>query len=318
MRAFTRRDFFTATAAATAGLALAARGQQQGGGVVPQEGRFRLCLNTGTIRGYKLPLEKQIDLATASGYAGIEPWMSDIAEAAKTSGTLRNLATRSKDTGLTIVSAIGFAPWAVNDPDARAKGLEQMKRDMAMLAELGGTHIAAAPAGINGDYPAVDCDTLAERYRTVLELGRSMGIIPQLEFWGASTNLSRLEQSLHVAAQADHPDACVLADAFHMYKGGSSFNALRLLGRAALHCFHLNDYPADPPRAAIRDADRIWPGDGIAPLGTVLAAFRDNRADVWLSLELFNQEYWKNPAEETAKTGLEKMKKVVAGVIEKG
>ena len=310
---FTRRDFCAAAVAVPAGLALTARGQE-GGTARPATpgGRFRLCLNTGTIRGYKLPLDAQIELAAKSGYEGIEPWLSDVAEAAKTEGALRRLAARCKDAGLAVVSAIGFAGWAVEDDSARAKGLEQMKRDMAMIAELGGTHIAAPPAGINGgDSPVVSLDVLAERYRAVLELGRGMGVIPQLEFWGSSANLSRLEQCVYVAARADHPDACVLADAFHMYKGGSSLNALRLLGRGALHCFHINDYPADPPRSTIRDADRIWPGDGIAPLKGILSAFRDNHADVWLSLEVFNAEYWKAPAEVTAKTGLEKVRAAV-------
>ena len=306
---FTRRSFCAAAAVAVpAGLALTAKGQQQGGGAAPS-GRFRFCLNMGTIRGYRLPLAAQIEVAAKSGYGGIEPWISDIAEAAKTDGALRGLAARCKDAGLAVASAIGFAPWAVDDDSARAKGLEQMKREMAMLAELGGTHIAAAPAGINGgDSPVVSLDAVAERYRAVLELGRSVGIIPQIEFWGASKNLSRLEQCIYVAAQADHPDACVLADAFHAYKGGSSFNALRLLGREASHCFHINDYPADPPRETIRDADRVWPGDGIAPLKDILASFRNNHADVWLSVEVFNPEYWKGTAEATAKTGLEKMR----------
>ena len=305
---FTRRGFCAAAVAVPVGLAVPVKADE----VSTPAGRFRYCLNTGTIRGYKLPLEAQIEVAIKCGYGGIEPWMSDVAEAAKTEGALRRLAARCRDGGLTVVSAIGFAPWAVNDDGARVKGLEQMKREMSMLAELGGTHIAAAPAGINGDYPEVSLDVLAERYRAVLELGRSVGVVPQIEFWGAAKNLSRLDQCLYVAARADHPDACVLADAFHMYKGGSSFNALRLLGREMLHCFHINDYPADPPRSTIRDADRVWPGDGIAPLKDVLSAFRSNHADVWLSVEVFNAEYWKTSAEETAKVGLEKMKKATA------
>jgi sugar phosphate isomerase/epimerase len=99
-----------------------------------------------------------------------------------------------------------------------------------------------------------------------------------------------------------------------MYKGGSDPSGLRLLGRSAAHCFHMNDYPALPPREAIKDADRVWPGDGIAPLRDMLKAFADNRAGVWLSVELFNAEYWKRPAAETARSGLAKMKAVVAAL----
>ena len=71
-------------------------------------------------------------------------------------------------------------------------------------------------------------------------------------------------------------------------------------------------YPAEPPVEEIRDADRIWPGDGIAPLGRMLAYLADNHCRVMLSLELFNADYWKLPAREAARTGLQKMKDAVA------
>ncbi len=277
-------------------------------------GGFRFALNTGTIRGYKLPLAEQIDLAAKAGYAGIEPWISDLTKVGEAGGALRDTGKRCADEGLSVISAIGFASWAVNDDGARAKGLEQMKRDMDLVAQLGGTHIAASPAGVNQAGVTLELDRVAERYRAVLELGRTLGVIPQLEFWGASANLSRLDQCLYVAARAAHPDACVLADAFHMYKGGSEASSLRLLGRSAAYSFHMNDYPAQPAREALKDSDRVWPGDGIAPLRDILKIFVENRAEVWLSVELFNAEYWRRPAAETAHTGLAKMQAVVASL----
>ena len=104
----------------------------------------------------------------------------------------------------------------------------------------------------------------------------------------------------------------MLADVFHMYRGGSDPASLGVLGRSAVHCFHMNDYPANPPRDALKDSDRLWPGDGIAPFKPILGALADNHCQVMLSLELFNPEYDKLPALEAAKTGLAKMKAVVA------
>jgi sugar phosphate isomerase/epimerase len=275
---------------------------------------FRYALNTGTLRGYKLTLPEQVDFAIRSGFTGIEPWIADLAKVAESGGSLKDLGKRCADAGLTVISAIGFASWAVNDDTARAAGLEQVRRDMDLVAQMGGTHIAASPAGVNKPDVALDLDRAAERYRAVLELGRTAGVIPQLEFWGASANLCRLDQCLYVAARAGHPDACVLADVFHLYKGGSDPASLRLLSRSAAYCFHMNDYPAQPPRETIKDAERVWPGDGIAPLREMLKIFVDNHAAPWLSIELFNAEYWKRPAAETARTGLEKMKSVVASI----
>lgn len=308
-----RRHFLAATASA-AGL-LAAAPARAAAPAAPDKG-FRFSLNTGTLRGYKLPLDAQIDLAVRAGYGGIEPWTADLAKAAESGpGALKALRARCADAGLRVIGAIGFAPWVVDDPITRATGLDQMRRDMDLVAQLGGTHIAAPPMGVNKpDAPRLDLDRAAERYRAVLDLGHAMGVIPQLEFWGASANLSRLDQCLYVAARAGHPDACILADVFHLYKGGTAPAALRLLSPRAAHAFHMNDYPADPPRETVKDADRVWPGDGVAPLRELLQTFVDNGARPWLSVELFNAAYWKRPAEETARTGLAKMRAAVASL----
>jgi len=155
-------------------------------------------------------------------------------------------------------------------------------------------------------------DDAAARYAAIIELGREIGVIPQIEIWGSSANLSHGSEALYVAARSGRPEACVLLDAYHMYKGGTPPSILNLLGRQAVHCFHMNDYPAEPSRETITDADRIWPGDGIAPLAEILRNLAGNHCQVVLSLELFNRSYWQLPAEEAAGQGLEKMKAVVA------
>ncbi|MBI5688007.1 MAG: sugar phosphate isomerase/epimerase [Verrucomicrobia bacterium] len=272
--------------------------------------RFSFALNTGTIRGQKLGIVEEIEVAAKAGYDGIEPWTGDIAKFAESGGSLKDLRKRCQDLGLKIVDAIGFAQWIVDDDAQRAKGIEQFQRDMELVAQLGGTRIAAPPAGAHRA-ARIDLDRVAERYRAVLELGRKTGVVPQLEVWGSSTNLSHAAEAAYVVAKTGHPDACVLLDTFHMYKGGVEPSALKLFGRQATHCFHMNDYPADPPRDTIKDANRIWPGDGIAPLKEILANLAANHCDVVLSLELFNPDYWKLPALEAAKTGLAKLKAVV-------
>jgi len=272
---------------------------------------FGYALNTGTIRGQNLDLVEEIEVTAEAGYDGIEPWTGKIHKYAESGGSLADVRKRCEDLGLKVCSAIGFAQWIAEDDQRRAKGIEQLKRDMDVLAQIGGTHIAAPPAGANRPGTTLDLDRAAERYRAILELGREAGVIPQIEVWGPSANLSHGSEALYVAAKADHPDACVLLDAYHMYKGGTPATVLKLLGRQAVHCFHMNDYPADPPLETIRDGDRIWPGDGIAPLNEILTYMADNHCRVMLSLELFNAGYWKMPALEAAKIGLAKMKAAV-------
>jgi sugar phosphate isomerase/epimerase len=96
-----------------------------------------------------------------------------------------------------------------------------------------------------------------------------------------------------------------------MYKGGSDVDSLRLLSAQCIQMIHINDYPANPDRAKITDAQRVFPGEGIAPLPKILRDIRAMGGKCVLSLELFNPQYWKLDATVCAKTGLEKVKAVV-------
>jgi 2-keto-myo-inositol isomerase len=272
---------------------------------------FRFCLNTSTIRGQKLSLVEEVELAGKVGYQGIEPWLRELETYVKEGGSLKDLRKRIEDAGLTVESAIGFARWIVDDAEERKKGLEAARRDMDLVRQIGGTRIAAPPTGATNT-PGLDLFQAAERYRALLELGERMGVVPQLEVWGFSKNLSRVGETLLVAVETGHPKACLLLDVYHIYKGGSPFAGLALINGAALHSFHMNDYPKDPPRATIRDADRVYPGDGIAPLTDILRTLHAIGFRGVLSLELFNRDYWKQDAQTVARTGLEKMKATVA------
>jgi sugar phosphate isomerase/epimerase len=276
---------------------------------------FGFSLNTSTIREQKVGIVREVEIAAAAGYEAIEPWMGTLDEYVKGGGSLKDLGKRIVDFGLTVESAIGFAQWIVDDEAARKNGLEQARRDMDTLAQIGGKRIAAPPVGAH-DKPGPDLAVAAVRYRALLELGDQLGIVPQVEVWGFSKTLSRLGETVYVAVESGHPKACVLPDVYHLYKGGSDFGGLRLLSGGAVQLFHLNDYPAEPPRDAITDAHRVYPGDGIAPLKQVLRDLRQAGFHGFLSLELFNRDYWKQEPLAVAKTGLEKMKAVTAQSLE--
>lgn len=271
----------------------------------------RYCLNMSTIRGQKLSVPDQVELAAKAGYDAIEPWLGELHAYVQEGGSVTDLRKRIADRGLIVASAIGFAEWIVDDDERRAAGLETAKKDMELIAAIGGAHIAAPPAGATKE-TNLNLLKAAERYRALLELGDSLGVVPQAEVWGFSTTLSKLGETMLVALESRHPKACVLPDIYHLYKGGSEFAGLRLIAGSAVHCFHLNDYPAAPPRETIRDADRVYPGDGVAPLTPALQALFATGFRGTLSLELFNPEYWKQDALEVARTGLAKMKEAVA------
>jgi sugar phosphate isomerase/epimerase len=276
---------------------------------------IRYCLNMSTVRGQKLSAPEQVDLAARAGYQAIEPWLGDLHQYVEGGGSVDDLRKRIEDAGLSVDSAIGFAEWIVDDDQRRAAGLETAKRDMDLLRRIGGTHIAAPPTGATKQTD-LDLYRAADRYRALLEVGVSLGVIPQLEVWGFSTVFRRLGDVLLVALECHHPAACVLPDVYHLYKGGNGFDGLKLLSGQAIHCFHMNDYPADPPRETIADKDRVYPGDGVAPLTQLVRDLLGNGFRGTLSLELFNPDYWKQDPLVVARTGLAKMRQSVERAVE--
>jgi 2-keto-myo-inositol isomerase len=142
-----------------------------------------------------------------------------------------------------------------------------------------------------------------------------MGVRPQLESWGPSKTISRLGEVMLVVCECGRPDALILPDVYHMYKGGSDVAGLRMIDGRIIEVFHMNYYPADPPRSEIGDADRVYPGDGVAPLEDVIRNLAHIGFRGALSLELFNRDYWQQDAAEVAETGLAKMKAAVAKAL---
>jgi sugar phosphate isomerase/epimerase len=302
----------TAAAAAAASCVALAPGVFEEISAMPNasDEPFGYCFNTSTIRGQRLPVEQVVDITAKAGWDGIEPWIDELTHHQQGGKSLKDLGKRIADHGLKVPSAIGFAEWIVDDPAKRKAGLEHMKRDMEMVKLIGGARVAAPPVGAQqtGGIPLEAC---AERYHVLCELGRQMGVVPQVEVWGFSKQLTKLSEGVFVAVESGDPDACVLIDPYHLYKGGSSFDSVKQLSSHCLQHLHMNDYPENPPRETIGDEHRVYPGDGICPLTQLFHTLRDIGYSGMLSLELFSKELYKQDPQQVAKTGLEKTKAAV-------
>jgi 2-keto-myo-inositol isomerase len=272
---------------------------------------FRFCLNTSTVRdnGKHRRIEDLIDIAAKAGYGGIEPWIAEIDDYVKRGESLNTLKKRIDDAGLKVPSAIGFAEWILDDDTRRKKGLETAQRDMDWVKAIGGERIAAPPIGATKE-PLPDLMAAADRYRALLELGQSIGVTPEVEVWGFSKTLKRLGEAWLIATECGKAGGCILPDVYHLYKGGSEFLGLQHLNGSVIGIFHVNDYPKIS-RDKIVDADRVYPGDGVAPLVDVVRTLRVIRYDGFLSVELFNKDYWKQDGLSVATTALRKLKAVI-------
>ncbi len=302
-------------ALAAFGAAMASPGEAQTprpASARPANEPFGYCLNTSTIRGNNLDIVGVVNAASKAGFHAIEPWITEIDRYTSSGGVLKDLGKRIADAGLTVEGAIAFNSFLDDDDARRAASMEKLKVDMDKVAQIGGRRIAAPPGNAR---TAVSLDNAAKYYREALEAGEKMGVQPLLELWGTHPVLGPLSHGIYVAVAAGRADASLLLDVFHLYKSGTPFAALRQINGASLHLMHLNDYPQAADPATLNDGNRIYPGDGVAPLRQILRDLRDGGFRGCLSLELFNREYWTRSADENLKTAMEKIRATVRSAM---
>lgn len=264
------------------------------------------CLNTSTIQ--PTPLLTKIQIASAAGFTAIEPWNDEVSAYLAAGGTLRELRQALDDAGLSVVSMIALHGWIDAEGPAYDQVLDDCRRRFEQAAALGSPYIVASPP----DGP-VDLAQAAARYGELLRLGRTFGIQPALEFLGFVATVHDVASVRAIAAGCGEPDATVVADVYHLLRGGGSLDDLLQIPGDRLAIFHLNDLPASPPFSQQTDADRVLPGDGVADLPRVIAHLRtiDYRGPI--SLELFNPALWAQDPVEVCRLGLDRMRALFEG-----
>ncbi len=281
--------------------------------LVAQPPPFVFSLNMSTIHGQKLGFIKELETAAKAGYHSVEIWIDTLNEYLASGGSLKEVKTRLNDLGLQVENCISFNQWTVDDEATRKAAMENMKKEMGLIAEIGCKRIAATGKGLPSD-PAMSLDTIAERYRSVLELGTNMHVLPILELWGFQKKLSKLNEVVYIAMETGNKSANILLDIFHLYRGKTSLDTMPFINPNIVDILHMNDYPSTLSADVITDADRIYPGDGVAPIKRILKMLKRPHKPLILSAELFNVAYYKQDALVVAKTALEKMRKVASEV----
>ena len=264
---------------------------------------FQYCLNASTIR--PTPILDKIRIAGETGYSAIELWHDDIEAYVASGGKLSDLRKALDDQRLELPTTIYLAGWCDTTGVEHAQALDPIRRRLADAAELGAIYSIASPAG-----GKVDVELAARNYAELLTLGLSIGVKPAFEYLGFVDQINTIESALEIITLSKHPEATVIVDPFHNFRGGGSFNSLSLLRGDQIAISHFNDTPASPPRIEQHDHSRVMPGEGHLDLKQWVNLLRKQGYTRWLSLELFREDLWARDPKEVAKIGLDSMKAI--------
>ena len=185
---------------------------------------FRYALNTSTIQ--TTGLMEKIRIAAEVGYEAIELWAADVEAHVEAGGTLGEVARALDDAGLARPSMISLKDWGEADEAAAARGLDAARRrlELGVTGARGGGGSGGGPPDGDGGVAMV-----TEGYARLREVSVEMGVPASLEFLGFVKKIKTLDVAWEIARGTGHPAATVVVDAWHLFRGGSSGEAVERL-----------------------------------------------------------------------------------------
>lgn len=264
---------------------------------------FRYSLNSSTIK--PTPILDKIRVAAQAGYGAIELWHADIDEHLEAGGSIAEIRRAVDDHGLAVPTTIMLKGWCEPDGPEHVQAMGECTRKMEHSVAVGAPYVVAGPP-----HGTVDYELAAQRYGELLDLGVSLGVRPAMEYLGFAQDVNTIAAALRIMEGSGHPDATIVLDPFHNYRGGGGHEDMTRITASQVAVSHFNDAPAIPPPSEQHDSDRVLPGEGVIDLQRYCDLLRQIGYDGWVSLELFREDLWQRDPLEVAKLGLEKMKAV--------
>jgi 2-keto-myo-inositol isomerase len=253
---------------------------------------MKTCFNTITA-GLDRRLEDIIAACAKYRFDGMELDLRAIDEAATRGVTLNDIAKMLSDGGLAPVSVMAFnlAPFATDDVD-----LERFKRGVLAAQTLGAPMLltfcyAAIPPGMTRDAALAKA---GERAAIYAEAAGPTKIA--LEPIGRSELMGGPSAALDIARRSGAGNVGIMMDTFHYWKSQVSDADILAIPKEKLFIIHVND-SEDLPPADAKDSHRMHMGRGILPLDHDLKLWRQIGYDGYLSVEIFREEYWKQPVD---------------------
>jgi 2-keto-myo-inositol isomerase len=271
---------------------------------------MKLALNGATTM--HADLETDISAAGEAGFELVELWASKLR---------RYLGSHSIDDLRILLTSNNVEAYSINSIEhitfRSREDYELIKAECgelsAVASQLACPYIVVVPGKLPDG--ATEAEIVAESVRVLNELAdisEPYGVGLAFEFLGQTDcSVQTLDLAKKIVDEVDRNSVGVVIDSFHFYAGNSSFQAVDELDPSKLFIFHIND-AEDLPKEQLTDAQRLYPGTGILPLGELKKHFDKIGYDRMASIEIFRPEYWDQDPFEVAKKAKAATEKVLS------
>ncbi|MEP7074470.1 MAG: sugar phosphate isomerase/epimerase family protein [Acidobacteriota bacterium] len=262
---------------------------------------MKLALNGATTM--TADLETDIRAAAAAGYDLVELRSNKLYVYldAHTVDDLKALLAETR-VGVLSINTLEHITWRSSEDYAAIKA--ECTKLSEVSAAIGCPYVLSVPGSLRQG-PKTEQETIDESVGVLNELAdiaESFGIKIGFEFLGEDGNsVTTLDLGSRIVDLVGRESVGNVIDTYHFYTGGSSYEALDKLDPKKLFIFHING-AEDLPKDQLNDSKRLYPGEGILPIGEIKAHLDKIGYDGPASVEIFRPEYWEqNPFEVAVK-----------------
>lgn len=203
------------------------------------------------------------------------------------------------DLKLTAVSGACGVTGLIEPNPERATALDRFKKRCEQWAELGIPKIYSTTQ-TSVKPTADDYKTAADNVREFGEIAKQFQLTAMFEFVRTSTFASTLNTLLSITRAANQPNVGALFDCYHFWSGLNRMEDIDGVKPGEIKHVHFQDTP-DMPRELLDTTTRVIPGDGVAPLGTILTKLIAKGYTGPVSVELFLPKFSAGDPFEVAK-----------------
>ncbi len=278
----------------------------------------KITLQQITINQCKDVIE-QIKIASQAGYCGIDLDYSDIKEYLRKGNDINKLKDTLNKYNLVVSHLASFSGWQYKGglpiickpfEERKSKSKDDTFKEanefLKICSELQCQYVLTVSAIEESGRIEDGVNDLIRVCKLAGEYNRSVAF----EFVGFGKQINNLSIAWDIINRTGCQNVAILLDTFHFHVGGSKIHDLEKISLEQIALVHIND-AKDKPRNVLKDTDRVFPGEGIIPLEDILTILKNKGYKGYFSVEIFNEDYWKEDPLKVAIEAREKMEKIL-------
>lgn len=245
-----------------------------------------------------LPWAEELPLLEKFKWSAAELWYDKIKARLDAGDTALKLARQMQDAGVEPIGVAAAVIWTASEGHDPADERAELERRLDVTAGLSAGALTVVLLGKVGPDLCQEYCKLAEKVRAAAELAAARKVRLNVEFLGGLPIVGTLRSCIELLKAVDHAGAGMLLDLCHYYTSASHMEELALLPAGKLFLVHVDD--ARPkPMEALKNDERLFPGEGMMDVPGLLRQIRRiAKYKGYFSLEIYDKEVWKLPAQE--------------------